>query len=612
MSGCPSTNRLTALMREELSDREAAEIEDHLDRCSRCRARLHELPDWALSEPVCPAGSVEVVLPSSIQRLAARQPASILSGPRGSPYPVCPQPLPIPDRIPEFDQIRKVGQGGMGTVYRAVQDGLDRAVALKVLHEASSADGYGLRRFRREVQALARIRHPNVVQIHDIGAFEGRPFLVMEWIEGGDLGARLREGPLAVTEAIKILVPLARALQAAHDLGIVHRDLKPGNVLLAVDEAGGHRPQPKLVDFGLARLVGEAPGQTTRGTALGTPGFMAPEQTGLMGDVPQGPAVDIYAMGALLYTMLIGRPPFAGSTAAEVLHQVVADDPVPPRRLRSSIPRDLETICLKCLERDPSRRYATATEVAEELERFQAGHPIRARRAGPWERAVRRCRRRPFEAGLALALVATVALAFGAVTWLWRQANAETVLARRAAEAESRLRREIQASAATGELDRGIELALAGEPDRGTVAMAAAIRLVPDTTSPVARVARAGLSAWADALVPLVAVLDHDGVIGQAVFRDDGAAILTGSFDGTARLWDAVSGRPLSTTIHHGDQIYSLAISPDGRRMATGGGVGIAHLWDADGRPIGRPMTHAKTVWDVAFSPDGRTLTTLG
>ncbi len=338
---------------------------------------------------------------------------------------------------------------------------------------------------------------------------------------------------------------------------------------------------------------------------------MAPEQTGLLAGASQGPTTDIYGLGAILYEMLVGRPPFGGSSAEETIRQVVSADVVPPRRLRPDVPRDLDTICSKCLERDPGRRYTTAVALAEELERVLEGRPILARPAGAWENTVRWCRRKPAEARLILALVVAVLAGFAAVTWLWRRAELESARARHAAGAELRLRTEAQAEVAMRDLDKGIALAQAGEIDQGLLWMAESIRRAPEGRPEILGLARANLAAWGDCTIPLRAILEHQGVISRTLYCDDGRAILTGSRDGTARFWDAATGRPLRPPIRHGDQIYWIDISRDGRRLATGGADRKARLWDAEtGRPIGSPMAHPEPIEWVTFSPDGQLLLT--
>jgi serine/threonine-protein kinase len=278
-------------------------------------------------------------------------------------------------RIPGYEVEALLGRGGMGVVYRARHLRLNRPVALKMLLAGVYAGPDVQARFQREAEAVASLRHANIVQVHDVGDHEGRPYFTMEFVEGGSLAQALAGTPQPARQAAALLDTLAQAVQVAHQGGIVHRDLKPANILLTADGT------PKITDFGLARRLENGAGLSQSGATLGTPSYMAPEQArGQRHAI--GPAVDVYALGAVLYELLTGRPPFRGETPTETVLQVISQEPVPPSRLNAKVPHDLETICLKCLEKDPQRRYATAAALAEDLERFGQGKPIAARPAG--------------------------------------------------------------------------------------------------------------------------------------------------------------------------------------------------------------------------------------
>jgi serine/threonine protein kinase len=298
-------------------------------------------------------------------------------GPGADPstvHPATPAPAPVAEPAPRevsgYEILEVLGRGGMGVVYKARQVALNRVVALKMILGGAHAGGEQLVRFRTEAEAVARLQHPNIVQIYDLGQHEGLAYLTLEYLEGGSLAGKLRGTLMPARDAALLVETLARAVHHAHERGIIHRDLKPGNVLLAADGA------PKITDFGLAKQL-EEPGQTGSGVGMGTPAYMAPEQWG--GARGVGPAADIYSLGAILYECLCGRLPFVGANAFELLQQVRSADPVPLRQLRPDIPRDLETICLKCMRKEPGQRYPSALDLADDLRRFLNGEPIRAR-----------------------------------------------------------------------------------------------------------------------------------------------------------------------------------------------------------------------------------------
>ena len=299
------------------------------------------------------------------------------------------EPLgPLPQEFGPYELVNEIGRGGMGVVYKARQKALDRAVAVKMILGSHMASPEYLRRFETEARAAARVSHSNIVHIHEVGQLRGRHFFVMEYVEGTNLAERIAEGPVDVPTAVRLVAAVARAVEHLHQQGIVHRDLKPSNILL--DESG----QPYVTDFGLAKVFSAGSQTTASGVIAGTPSYMAPEQAAGRND-QVGPACDIYSLGTLLYELLTGRPPFREESPFDTLVQILQREPVLPRRLNPGIPRPLELICLKCLEKSPADRYPTAAALADDLEHFSKGEALELKPPDLGHRVVRWARRQP-------------------------------------------------------------------------------------------------------------------------------------------------------------------------------------------------------------------------
>ena len=375
---CPTPPQLLALLQGELDDTVRPLLEDHVETCSRCRELLQRLSADSLLAPLAdtPPQSSTHSVRVFLHDLARRVP---------EPSPLTPR-RDTSRSVPEilgFHQMELIGRGGSGEVYRAWQPALARWVAIKTLPPGRSVEQAD--RVLREARILGRLNHRHIVQIHDTGELDGRPYLVMEWMAGGSLQQRIAQRGLSIREVVHVGHQLAQALGAVHALGIIHRDLKPANVLLdcagaASGTTSGDGLHAKLTDFNIAMDPDSTNRLTVTGQVVGTPHFMAPEQTGLephLGAV--GPATDIYGLGAVLYVALTGQPPHDASGQLSVLREVTSGEPRSPRRLRPEIPPDLETIVVKCLRQDPRRRYCSASELADDLDRFLQGRPISAR-----------------------------------------------------------------------------------------------------------------------------------------------------------------------------------------------------------------------------------------
>ncbi|HEX5272641.1 MAG TPA: protein kinase, partial [Gemmataceae bacterium] len=353
MRPCVPPEELVAWSLGELPDSRIEEVAAHLEVCPRCAAA---------------AEGVDTTGDPFVRGLRSAGAALEPTEPAGS------APAALPRRVGEHEILGRLGEGGMGVVYKARHARLRRVVALKMLPGGQFTRTEDLARFRAEAEAVARLQHPNIVQIFEVGEWCGEggaavPYFALEYVEGGNLSDRLQGKPQAPSQAALWTSTLARAVHHAHERSVVHRDLKPSNVLVADDG------RLKLCDFGGARRLTGSDLNTRSGMLIGTAEYMAPEQAGGQGN-EAGPAADVYSLGALLYAMLTGRPPPVGVSLAAVLEQVRSRDPVPPRRLQPAVPRDLNTICLKCLRKDPRKRYASAAALADDLDRFLAGRPV--------------------------------------------------------------------------------------------------------------------------------------------------------------------------------------------------------------------------------------------
>ena len=402
----PPPSQLHAFAVGQIDETSAVEIERHLTECDSCSALLASSPDdafVALLQGADSATRSEDEPPSS-PRAASRR------------------------WVPGYQLLEALGEGGMGLVWKAKQEELNRLVALKRIRSSGLESPEALARFRREAEAAARLHHANIVQIYDVGEQDGEPYLALEYVAGGSLAEKLAAGPLQPSAAASLVETLARAMHHAHERGVIHRDLKPSNVFLTEDGS------PKIGDFGLAKQLDEATAHTQTGAILGTPSYMAPEQTASE-KTAVGPPADVYALGAILYETLTGRPLFRGPSVLDTLAQVREREPVPPRQLQPSVPRDLQTICLKCLHKEPRRRYPSALELADDLRRFAAGEPIRARPVGRSERLLKWMRRQPYQALLALVVLMAPLAVVAGLLWHNRQLHEEI---RRAESAEER------------------------------------------------------------------------------------------------------------------------------------------------------------------------------
>ncbi len=470
-------------------------------------------------------------------------------------------------RAGDYTFLRELGRGGMGIVYEAVQGKLNRRVAVKLLPGGGLARPESLRRFRGEAEAVARLRHPRIVTVYEVGELEGQPFLAMELIVGPSLAELVQAQPLAPRRAVRYVRLVAEAIAHAHAAGVLHRDLKPSNILLDADD------QPRVTDFGLAKLLDSAADLTRTGEVLGSPNYLPPEQ---VAGGPVGVAGDVYSLGAILYQLLTARPPFAADSVAATLQQVMQREPASPRLLNAAVPRDLETICLKCLHKEPGRRYAGVAELAAELARFEAGEPIQGRPVARTERLLLWCRRKPALAGVTMALTITALAGLVGVLSQWRRAEVS-----RAETARHLYAADVAAAASAmkdGNLGRARELLVRHLPGR----------------------AEGRARAW----------------------REAGAVYSEATEFAGRLLWARCQGDDLAILGTHPWIVTCVAVSPDGRWAASGSQdqpddrTHCLKLWRLPGADPGqiseRTLGALNTIWSVAFTADSRTLVSSG
>jgi WD40 repeat protein len=631
-----------------------------------------------------PAGAVSGGTEHLTRSWADPPPAAVLEGPVETlpdtqlavpePTPaVVPAPPPLP-AVEGYEILGILGRGGMGVVYKARHTRLNRVVALKMILSGEHAGPRELARFRAEALAVAKLHHPNVVQIHEVGEQDGRPYFALEYVDGGSLFGKLADAPFPARQAARLIETLARAMHHAHQQGIVHRDLKPGNVLLAIDgdPTAGQPPAepganwvPKITDFGLARLLDDDSGPTRSGAVIGTPSYMAPEQASGEGKYA-GPSADVYSLGAMLYELLTGRPPFKAATTLETLRQVIGEEPVPPARLNSRVPRDLETVCARALEKDTARRYASAEDFADDLRRFLAHEPIRARPVGRWERVAKWARRRPAAAALVAVSVALTLAVVGGGLWHYfdlqhlntllqaalQQATSDraeaihqegiAVKARGVAEDRERdarrrwyvsdvnLAQQAWERAHVARMRQLLEPWQKPDPDRedprsfewyhfwrlcnGYQSLGAhadtvwAVAYSPDgkvlATSSQDRTVR----LWVRDEKPRI--LQHTGPVSCLAFTPDSKGLAAGSHNGTVKIYDVETGTERRTLPRRGGAARTVAFAPDGQTLATGSDDGKIRFWAVavgGAEPVTLPG-HSGWVNGLCFAPDGQTL----
>jgi WD40 repeat protein/tRNA A-37 threonylcarbamoyl transferase component Bud32 len=601
MISCPSSEQLMSLLEESIPVDEEMRLTKHLETCETCHVRwLDVTGEWRVDQEVTELSQTAPFL----ERLQQQVPAELLAATKEKKsstiqFPGSPTAIGKLGQLEHFHIQREIGQGATGIVYLAWDEKLHRQVALKVLRPESLTSELARTRFEREARTASSVQNEHIIKVYDFRTLPNQlPYIVMDYVEGESL-TQLLERDISIDPplAAQIILQVAQGLSAAHRQGLVHRDVKPSNILIKSDQ----KTRIVITDFGLARTTAvqahDPRGRLTfSGETIGTPEYMSPEQISHPDTLDQ--RSDLFSVGVVLFEMLTGKLPFQGASLPDTFRVIRFEEPHTPRQLNTKVPRDLETICMKCLEKDPQNRFQSAAVLAEELDRYLGGKPILSRPVGFIEHLWRWSLRNPRLAvagGVAVAaLLATMIIAIAFALY------------------ESRTSREFQLRAATLTFDKGLELCQKGDAGQGMLWFARSYEMAPPDAVDLRRLIQANLNSWYQQICPLQVFVEQEAAVLAVAFDKDGITFATGDRSGMVRRYETATGQPVGVPLLHKQAVLAVAFSPDGKKLLTGCADSSGRLWDVETGKVLHKLQHQQAVTAVSFGPADKNIMLTG